>query len=374
MKKILAAALALLLCLSACSAPAGDAGAAEHGGDADGAKPGEEAPVGPKSPVEGRTVVFVSGSADDPFFSAAAAGARHYAEQWGLDLRNAEGWEQADAVQQAIDLGADGVCVCAADAEALAPELREARKAGLAVTTWYSDVAPDARTLTVSQGTAEMLGPMLVEMGAASLRERGVDPAGEVRFVWHLSEPADAGQRAWYDAGLAYIDRTYSGWTAAAEPYASAPDADSAAAVGGALLDEAPDADLILCCGAAALEGQCRAAQERGLTAENVTITGFCPRAVMLPYLEAGVCARWGLWDCGMQAAMACYLAAWLAAGNSVRVGDVVSIPRIGSMEILPNSALVPEQETADADNGVVLLPERVIFTAENVADDTWGG
>ena len=53
----------------------------------------------------------------------------------------------------------------------------------------------------------------------------------------------------------------------------------------------------------------------------------------------------------------------------NVKVGDVVSIPGIGDVTILANGDLVEGQETAPENNGVVLLPERVVFTAENVAD-----
>ena len=52
-----------------------------------------------------------------------------------------------------------------------------------------------------------------------------------------------------------------------------------------------------------------------------------------------------------------------------MKVGDKIDIPNIGTVEVLANDALVAGQETAAENNGVVLLPERVVFTAENVAD-----
>ena len=52
-----------------------------------------------------------------------------------------------------------------------------------------------------------------------------------------------------------------------------------------------------------------------------------------------------------------------------MKVGDVVDVPGIGAVEILANGDLVEGQETAAENNGVVLLPERVVFTAENVAN-----
>ena len=153
-------------------------------------------------------------------------------------------------------------------------------------------------------------------------------------------------------------------------PYYADASQESAAAVGLRVLEECPGVDLVLCCDPAALTGQCRAAMENGLSAVDVTITGFCQPSLMLAYLSAGVCTRWGLWDCGLQSAMSCYLAAWLASGNELRVGDVVNIPLIGSVELLSNSILDPEAETGAVNSGVVMLPERVVFTAENARDN----
>ena len=89
----------------------------------------------------------------------------------------------------------------------------------------------------------------------------------------------------------------------------------------------------------------------------------------MTAHLEAGTLTRWGLWDCGIQGALGCYFGAYLAAGNEVKAGETITVPGIGDCEIVANEALVPGDTTAEVNNGVVLLPERVVFTAENVAN-----
>lgn len=98
-----------------------------------------------------------------------------------------------------------------------------------------------------------------------------------------------------------------------------------------------------------------------------MTITGFASPNSIRDYAKANVIEQWGLWDCGIQGAMGCYLAAYLAAGNTVKVGDTIDIPNIGKVEVQPNDSLVAGAKTGDADNGVVLLPERVVFTTANV-------
>lgn len=329
---------------------------------------------GGKSPVDGMTVAFIPKVSGNSFFEAANDGAQKYAADWGLTVDyigspDASVTTQLELIQQAIDKGVDAICISSVDATALDEKLKEAQAAGIYVSTWDSDVSPDARALMVSQGTASVLGPMLVEMGVDSLKERGVDANGAVKYVWHFSNPSVADQNSWYVAGKEYIDKNYPNWVMVADPYYSNQDPAQSVSIGEAVLDAHPDVDLIICNDSTALPGQCQAAQNKGLTAENVTITGFCPPSGMTAYLDAGVCTRWGLWDCGIQGAMGCYLAAYVSAGNEIHVGDNVDIPGIGSVTILANSDLVDGQATGDVNNGVVLLPERVVFTKDNVAN-----
>ena len=318
-----------------------------------------------KSPVDGMTVAFIPKVSGNSFFEAANDGAQKYAAEWGLTVDyigspDASVTTQLELIQQAIDKGVDAICISAVDATALDEKLMEAQDAGIYVSTWDSDVSPNARALMVSQGTADVLGPMLVDMAVESLTERG---------VWHFSNPSVADQNSWYVAGEEYIKENYPNWVAVNEPYYSNQDPAQSVTVGESILDAYPDIDLIICNDSTALPGQCGAAQNKGLTADDITITGFCPPSGMTTYLENNICTRWGLWDCGIQGAMGCYLAAYVSAGNTVKVGDVVSIPGIGDVTILANGDLVEGQETAPENNGVVLLPERVVFTAENVAD-----
>ena len=63
---------------------------------------------------------------------------------------------------------------------------------------------------------------------------------------------------------------------------------------------------------------------------------------------------------------MGTYLAYWLAAGNTFKVGDKIDIPHIGTVEVMPNTVLDPNAYTAE-NSGVVLLPERTIFDINNM-------
>ena len=169
-----------------------------------------------KSLVDGMTVVAIPKVSGNSFFEAANDGAQKYAKEWGLTVDyigapTTDVTTQLELIQQAID-GVDAICISSVDATGLDEKLQEAQDAGIYVSTWDSDVSPNARALMVSQGTADVLGPMLVEMAVDSLKERGVDVNGEVKYVWHFSNPSVSDQNSWYVAGDAYIKEKYPTW------------------------------------------------------------------------------------------------------------------------------------------------------------------
>ena len=185
MKKILSMLLVLCMALTLCSAAFAEG----------------------KSPVDGMTVAFIPKVSGNSFFEAANDGAQKYAKEWGLTVDyigapTADVTTQLELIQQAIDKGVDAICISSVDATGLDEKLQEAQDAGIYVSTWDSDVSPNARALMVSQGTADVLGPMLVEMAVDSLKERGVDVNGEVKYVWHFSNPSVSDQNSWSLATL----------------------------------------------------------------------------------------------------------------------------------------------------------------------------
>ena len=99
----------------------------------------------------------------------------------------------------------------------------------------------------------------------------------------------------------------------------------------------------------------------------DIIITGFATPSSMREYLKDNTIEAFGLWDCGLQGAMGAYLAYWLALGNTFSVGDSIDIPGIGSVKVESND--IQGYKNAPKDTGIVLLPERVVFTTANVDD-----
>jgi AI-2 transport system substrate-binding protein len=316
------------------------------------------------------SITFVPKLSGNAFFESANTGAQEYAAKVGGYTVKYDGNPEAAVANQvaiinnAISQGADGICVSSVDATGLDAAMKKAMEAGLAVVTWDSDVSNDARSLMVSQGTPEQLGQMLVDMAAEGME----DPlADDVTYAWHYSQATVADQNSWQVAGEAYIAEKYPNWTnVAPDNYYSEQDAEKAISVGESILTAHPDITAIICNDSTALPGQAQAAQNLGLTSEDVVITGFAAPNSMKDYCRAGIIERWGLWDCKVQGAMGTYLAYWLASGNTFKVGDKIEIPEIGTVEVMPNTILNPDAYTAE-DSGVVLLPERTVFDINNM-------
>ena len=377
MKKALALMLALAMSLSLVACGSGDGsgsgsqgGSSVSGSQADGSNAGD----GEVKSVEGMTVTFIPKVTGNAFFEVANNGAQSYAEDWGITVdyqgsANAAVADQVQVINTAVASGTDAICISTVDAAGVSDALQAASESGVVVTTWDSDANPADRTLMVSQGTPEVLGRMLVDMAVAGLEARGVDPKNdEVTYCWHYSQATVTDQNSWQVAGEAIIAEEYPNWTnVAPDNYYSNQDAEQAITVGEAVLSAHPDIDLIICNDSTALPGQLQAAENQSYTKDSITITGFATPNSIKEYCSNGTIYNWGLWDCAVQGGMGCYLAAYLAAGNTVKVGDVIDIPGIGECEVMANDSIAEGAETAETNNGVVLLPERVVFTAENM-------
>lgn len=319
------------------------------------------------------TVVFVPKLTGNTFFEAANEGAQKYAAKHGFSVKYSGSPEaninnQIAIIKDAIGRKADALCVSSLDAKALDNVMKEAMAAGIKVTTWDSDVSGDARSIMVSQGTPDQLGKMLVEMGAKSLAKRGKNPTGDaIQYAWHYSQASVTDQNSWQSAGEKYIRTAYPNWVnVARDNYYSEQNAEKAVTVGESILRGHPDIDLIICNDSTALPGQAQAAQKLGLSAKDVTITGFASPNAMRQYCKTNIVERWGLWDCQIQGALGCYLAYYLASGHQLKVGDKIDVPEIGIVEVMPNTVLDRNAYTA-GDSGVVLLPNRAEFTISNV-------
>lgn len=319
-------------------------------------------------PIEDSRVVFIPKLSGNMFFESGNDGAQELAKKIGYKVKydgnpEASVANQVQIINNASAQGYDAIALSALSNNGLNKAIEKARENGLEIVTWDSDVDNKYRSLMVSQGTPKQLGEMLVEMAAMQIKN---PKEGEIKYAWHYSSPTVTDQNSWQVEGEKYIKEAYPNWVnVAPNNYYSNQDAAKSVEVGQGILEAHPDIDVIICNDSTALPGQAQAVENKDMKGK-VIVTGFATPSAMKGFVESGTIPVFGLWDVKVQGAMASYLAAYLAAGNEFKVGDIIDIPTIGKVEVHPNTILDPNAYTAE-DSGIVLLPERTIFTKENI-------
>ena len=224
----------------------------------------------------------------------------------------------------------------------LAPALRRARKQGIKVVSYDSDVSPDARDFFIQNTDYAAFGKALVESVAKY--------AGPDAKVAILSSTPDATiQNEWIKALTAYMTATYPKMQIVTTQYGQSSPSQSLTAGLNILQANAGVTGIIAPDGAAEV-GAAAAVEKLGRTGK-VFVTGCSDPDAIRQYVKSGIIKESPLWDEVKEGELVMYVAR-LAANNAIQRDGSFTAGDLGSFT---------------AKDGVIVFSTPLVFDAGNI-------
>ncbi|WP_187994493.1 autoinducer 2 ABC transporter substrate-binding protein LsrB [Schaalia sp. JY-X159] len=313
----------------------------------------------------GAQVAFIPKLTGVGFFEAGGEGAVAEGERLGLDVKYVGSPEasvaaQTEIINNYLGQGFQSLIVSSTSPDGLCTPLKRAMDDGNVVLTWDSDTNPECRQFYISQGTPQQMGELLVSMVTDQMP---ADEPAEVAF--HYSSPTVTDQNQWTEVAKSVIAEDTS-WDIVDTIY-SENQTDLAVQQAEALINANPNLKAILCPDANALPGTAKAVENLGKTGE-IIVVGFSTPNAMRDYVDSGVVNQFALWDVKMQGALSVFVANELLNGADLKVGDKIDYEGT-ELEIQNNSVQGYDESTNNEKSGIIVLPERVVFTKDNIAN-----
>lgn len=320
--------------------------------------PASQAPA--SAPAEsptagGSNIVFIPKAVNNPYFDAAAEGARKAAEELGgkftqIGPQNATAAEQIPFIQDATTQGFDAIVVSATGADEVAPALKAAMAAGIKVVGYDSSPAEGAYDVFVNQTDFSLIGGSLAQWAC----DLAPNCSGEIAI---LSATATAtNQNAWIaDMKTALEDPKYANLKLVDVVYGDDDPTKSTNEANG-LLQKYPNLKVIVAPTTVGILAAAQVVKQAGKTGQ-VFVTGLGLPNDMKAFVKDGTAPKFGLWSVPDLGYLAYYVADMLVKGQiKGEEGETFTVPNLNN-----------GQPYTIGPKKVVILGPPFVFNADNI-------
>lgn len=287
------------------------------------------------------------------YFEVARKGGEQAAKDLNLNFQyigsdKAEATEQIATLTNAIPQKPNALVVSAIDGDAVAPALRDARKAGIKVVTYDADAAADARDLFVNQLSYELAAKTMLDAALLNSPDGGLvafisasptapNHAAHVKFMKQLMDTDPKYSK------LKYIDTVQF----------AGDDAAKSQEIALNLMQAHPDLKVIISSSAVSAPAAEQAIINAGKCGQ-VFATGVALPSSVKDFIKQGCSKAFMMWDPAELGYIATVAAAQLAEGKiTAEKGQKIDAGSAGTYEVL--------------DGGEVDYNKPLMFTADNI-------
>jgi rhamnose transport system substrate-binding protein len=299
-------------------------------------------------------ITFLPKQVNNPYFDTASNGGKQAATELGgtfnqVGPSTATGAAQVQFIQTLTQQHVGAIVISAADPDAIAPALKQARSAGIKVVGYDSSPATDARDLFVNQADTKGIGDVQVQM----ICDEIPGCAGKIAILSATSTATN--QNAWIDEMKVALQQSkYSKLQLVKTAYGNDDPQESFNQTQG-LLSAYPDLKGIIAPTSVGIVAAAQVLDQTGKSGK-VQLTGLGTPNSMKKYVTEGTAKQFALWDVQKLGYLAYEAAAALIQGKITgKEGDTFTAGSLGSYTV--------------GANGVIVLGPPTVFTKDNVAN-----